>query len=212
MTRETKPGAKWSERLKVAVLTGTVGLAFFAASAHACELQIIWRAALTPILTNSKPSLLAVSSPAPTGTAAIDFDFAHPGATVEVDTQNVQDVQTIELHVSRSYTNHTGPAVLTLYTAADGPLPAKLTKRVTEADLHKQTLPKIAAFSDVVNAVLNGLAYVTVATKAHPEGELSGVIRMHKEQIYSDNPNDPTHDSALHHAHLTATVNGTVSH
>ena len=189
-----------SKSLTTVVLAVAVGLVFFTTAVHACELQIIWRAALTPILAGSKPSLLAVSSPAPTGTAAIDFDFAHPGATVQVDTQNVQNVTTIELHVSRSYTDHTGPAVLTLYTASDGPLLAKLTKRVTEADLHKQAVPKVFAFSDVVNAVLNGLAYVTVATKAHPEGELSGVIRMHKEQIYSDNPNDLTHDSALHHA------------
>ena len=118
----------------------------------------------------------------------------------------------IELHVARSYTDHTGPAVLTLYSLNDGPLPAALTKRVTEADLRKQAVPKVAAFSDVVNAVLNGRAYVTVATKVHPEGELSGVIRMHKKQIYSDNPNDSSHNFALHHTHLTSTVNGTVSH
>lgn len=198
--------------LLTALLTSALGLTCLTTTVRACELQIIWRAALMPILTNSKPSPPATLSIAPTGTAAIDFDFAHPGATVQIDTQNVQDVNTIELHVARSYTNHTGPAVLTLYSAADGPLPAKLTKKVTEADLHKQTVPKIAAFNDVVNAVLNDRAYVTVATKAHPEGELSGIIRMHKEQIYSDNPTDSSHDSALHHAHLTSTVNGTVSH
>ena len=133
------------------------------------------------------------------GTAAIDFDLAHPGATVQVDTKNLHDVQAIEMHVARSYADHTGPAVLTLYSAGDGPLPAMLIKHVGEADLHTQTAPKIAAFADVVTAVLNGEAYVTVATKAHPQGELSGFIRMHKEEIYSDSAADSAHDAALHH-------------
>lgn len=159
--------------------------------AHACELKITWKAALM-----GSPS---VPSPA-TGTATIDFDFTHPSATVRVDTQNLKDVRAIELHIARSYADHTGPAVLTLYAAEDGPLPALLTRRVGEADLRKQTAPKIAGFSDVVTAVLNGQAYVLVATKAHPEGELSGFIRMHKEEVYSDSAADPAHDAALHHA------------
>ncbi len=159
--------------------------------AHACELKITWKAALT--------GSSSVPSPA-TGTAAIDFDFAHPGATIQVDTQNLKDVRAIELHVARSYADHTGPAVLTLYAAGDGQTPAMLTRHVTEADLHKQAAPKITAFSDVVSAVLNGQAYVLVATKTHPEGELSGFIRMHKEEIYSDSAADPAHDAALHHA------------
>ncbi len=171
------------------------GLLSFTPAARACELTIVWSAALTgnPLLPPAAPSRS-------TGTASIDFDLAHPGATVQVDTKNVSDVRAIELHVARSYTDHTGPTVLTLYSAGDGPLPARLTKHVTEADLHTQTTPKITAFADVVSAVLNGRAYVVVATKAYPEGALSGVIRMHKEQIYSDNPSDLSHDAALHHA------------
>jgi len=160
-------------------------------AARACELKITWKAALT--------GSASVPSPA-TGTATIDFDPAHPGATVQVDTKNLQDVRAIELHVARSYTDHTGPAVLTLYAAGDGPLPTALTRHVTEADLHKQASPKVAAFSDVVSAVLNGQAYVVVATKAHPEGEISGIIRMHKEEIFSDSAGDAAHDPALHHA------------
>ena len=163
--------------------------------------------------------------PTPTaGTAAIDFDLAHPGATVQVETKNLRDVRAIEMHVARSYTDHTGPAVLTLYSAGDGPLPAALTKHVGESDLHRQTAPRVAAFADLVSAVLNGQAYVVVITRAHPEGEMSGFIRMHKEEVYSDSASDPAHDAALHHAalpppcglfyyySLTSTVNGTVSH
>ena len=178
-----------------------LGLSLLATVSHACELTIIWRAALTGRASApSRAAGPAATRPAATGTAAIDFDAADPGATVRVETTGLRDVQTIALHVARSYTDHTGPAVLTLYSAGDGPLPATLTKHVTEADLHAQTSPHVAAFADVVSAVLNGRAYVVVATKAHPEGELSGVIRMHKEQVYSDDPADAAHDAALHHA------------
>ena len=188
----------------LATVCGALCFAGLILPARACELVITWKAALT----GSQPAPM-VQTPA-TGTAAIQFDFVHPGATVQVDTKNLQDVRSIELHVARSYTDHAGPAVVALYSSTDGPLPAALTRRITEADLLKQTRPKIAAFADLVQAVLNGRAYVTVATKSHPEGELSGFITMHKEAIYSDNPGDIAHDPALHHS--TATVNGTVSH
>jgi len=179
-------GRRWAATL----LAGAFSLAYLTA-AQACELKVTWKATLT-----GSPS---VPSPA-TGSAAIDFDFAHPGATLQVDTKNLQDVRAIELHVARSYTDHTGPAVLMLYSSGDGQTPATLIRHMGEADLRKQTAPKVAGFSDVITAVLNGRAYVLVATKAHPEGELSGFIRMHKEEVYSDSAADPAHDAALHHA------------
>lgn len=162
--------------------------------ARPCELKIVWKAdlsggKLTP----------AVATPA-TGTAAIAFDFAHPGGTVEVDTKGLQGVQSIDLHVARSYADHTGPAVFTLYTPADGPLPAALTRHIAPSDLRPQADSKIQSFADVVQAVLGGRAYVTVSTRAHPLGELSGFISMRKEAVFSDNPADRSHDPALHHA------------
>ena len=175
--------------------------------ARACELAIVWKADLSG---SAKMSM---------GTAAIQFDLTHPGATVQVDTKNLNGVQAIDLRVSRSYADHAGPTVISIYQAAEGPLPVSLTKRVTDADLQKQTSPKIVDLSDVVQAVLNHRAYVVVVTKDHPEGEWSGFITMHKEAVYSDNPADVTHDAALHRAAhskldygLTSTVNGTVSH
>lgn len=166
-----------------------------ASTAHACELKITWQATLE---SHAKGTPTA-PSPA-VGTAAIDFDLTHPGATVQIETKNLQDVRAVELHVARSYTSHTGPAVLTLYSSGDGHLPAVLTRHVGDADLHKQTTPKIAAFTDLVSAVLNGQAYVVVVTKAHPEGKWSGFIRMHKEEVYSDSASDSVHDAALHHS------------
>ena len=175
---------------------GVLGVAFVGLlpAARACELLIVWRADLT-----GPASLLPSGTPA-SGTATVSFDFVHPGATVRVDTKNVSDVRSVELHVSRSYTDHTGPAVFTLYSASSGPLPATLIKRVSAADVQKQSDPKISSLADVVHAVLNGRTYVTVATKTHPEGELSGFVTMRKEAVYSDDPSDTTHNAALHHA------------
>ena len=174
-------------------LTLVSSLLGLTSTSYACELKITWKAALASSVKGGGPAA---------GTAAIDFDPARPSATVRVDTKGLRDVRAIEMHVTRSYADHTGPAVLTLYSApGDGPLPAVLTKHVGEADLHKQASPKVAAFGDLVGAVLNGRAYVVVTTKAHPQGEFAGFIHMHKEEVYSDSPTDGAHDAALHHAH-----------
>lgn len=156
--------------------------------ASACELAILWRADMT---NQAKTSSAA---------AAIQFDFAHPGATVRLNTKNLPNVRSVELHVARSHTDHTGPVVLSLYTATDGPMPASLTRRVTQADLHPQSRPKVSSFADLVQAVLDHRAYVTVTTRQHPEGEMSGFITMHKEAVYSSDPTDSSHDPALHRA------------
>ena len=155
---------------------------------RACELAIVWKADLSG---SGKTSV---------GTAAIQFDFTHPVATVQVNTKNLSGVQAIDLRVSRSYSDHAGPTVIRLYTAADGRLPRTFTKRITDADLQKQTTPKIAALSDLIQAVLNHRAYVVVVTKGHLEGEWAGFITMHKEAVYSDDPTDASHDPALHRA------------
>ena len=175
------------------LLAASLGLAALGPAVRACEQVVVWRADLTaaPAAPSGTPA---------SGTATVAFDFIHPGATVRVDTKNVADVRLVELHVSRSYSDHAGPVVFTLYSAASGPLPATLTRRVTQSDLQRQTVPKIASFTDVVQAVLNGRAYVTVATKAHPEGELSGFVTMRKELAYSNDPADAAHDAVLHRA------------
>lgn len=158
--------------------------------AHACREVVVWSAALAP----------SPKAPA-AGTAAIDFDFAHPGATVTVDARALKNVQAIELHVARSFSDHTGPAVLTVYDAKDGPLPASLTRQVTPADLHPQASAKIRTFADLVQAVLDGRTYVTVVPKtavAAPQATLTGFIGMHKVVTYDDSAGE-LHDSALHH-------------
>ena len=162
---------------------------------HACREVVVWSAALA-----SSPKAPAA------GTAAIDFDFLHPGATVTVDAKSLKNVQAIELHVTRSFTDHTGPAVLTVYTASDGSLPASLVKKVTPADLHPQASAKVNSFADLVQAVLDGRAYVTVVPTAvaeKPQATLTGFIGMHKVVTYDDSAGE-VHDSALHHVALLA--------
>jgi len=157
--------------------------------AHACREVVVWSAALAP----------SPKAPA-AGTAAIDFDFAHPGATVTVDAKALKNVQAIELHVARSFSDHTGPAVLTVYDAKDGALPASLTRRVTPADLHPQASAKVHTFADLVQAVLDGRAYVTVVPKTAValQATLTGFIGMHKVVTYDDSAGE-LHNSALHH-------------
>ena len=159
--------------------------------AHACREVVVWSAALAP----------SPKAPA-AGTAAIDFDFAHPGATVTVDAKSFKNVQAIEVHVARSFSDHTGPAVLTVYDAEDGPLPASLTRHVAPADLRPQASAKVNSFADLVQAVLDGRAYVTVvplaASAATPQATLTGFIGMHKVVTYDDGAGE-IHDSVLHH-------------
>jgi len=182
------------DRHKTAFGLGLILAGLAAQPARACELKIVWKADL------SGDKIAPAVATSATGTATVAFDFTRPTGAIEVDTKGLQDVRSIELHVARSYTDHTGPAVFTLYTPADGPLPAALTRHITAADLHPQADPKIQSFADVVQAVLGGRAYVTVSTRAHPQGELSGFISMRKEAVYSNDLSDPTHDPALHHA------------
>lgn len=181
-------------RHKTAFGLGLILAGLAAQPARACELKIVWKADL------SGDKIAPAVATSATGTATVAFDFTRPTGAVEVDTKGLQDVRSIELHVARSYTDHTGPAVFTLYTPADGLLPAALIRHIAAADLHPQADPKIQSFADVVQAVLGGRAYVTVSTRAHPQGELSGFISMRKEAVYSDDPHDPAHDPALHHA------------
>lgn len=176
-----------------ALLGGMLCLASLTPIARACEIKIVWQADLSGI-----PAV--AGAPAPAATAAFDFDFTHPGATVQVNSAHLTGVQGIDLHVIRSYSDRTGPTVMALYSASDGPLPGAFVRHIAPADLRPSADAKIASFADVVQAILSHRAYVTVATKAHPQGEMSGFITMHKEAIFSNDPSDKNHDPALHHA------------
>lgn len=173
-----------------------MGLVLAIGPASACNEVVSWYAdlkggSLTPAVTTTA-----------TGRATFVFDFQNPQATIEVDTQGLQDVQRIELHACRTYADMSGPAIAVLYDAKDGPLPSTLSKTIVDADVIKTDKPSVASIQDVANVVLNSQAAVVVYTKEHPDGEIAGKIGMHKTLVYSDDPNSKFHDPHLHQAHL----------
>lgn len=176
-----------------------LGLALIptAVPAHACNEVISWYADLSG--TSETPAVQSTAS----GRATFVFDFQNPQATVTVDTHGLQDVLRIELHACPTYSDVNGPAIAMLYQAKDGPLPASLTKVLTNADVLKIDKPNVASMNDVANVVLNDQSAVVVYTKEHPEGEIAGKIGMHKTYVYSDDPNSKFHDPRLHAAHNT---------
>lgn len=138
------------------------------------------------------------SSPVVKGRATFVFDFDHPDAAVTVEARNMPDIRGIELRLQPLL--KTPGATIALYSAGGTPFPGSITKTITAADLPKTGPASSLTMADVANAVLARVASVAVCTKAHPEGEVSGVILMHKETVYSDDPKNAYHDPTLHHA------------
>jgi hypothetical protein len=109
-------------------------------------------------------------STAARATAEFTFDFHARTATFQITPENLQNVATVLLLVKGAEKNLKGAPVLTLYNAAEGP---GLSKAYTKTFAND-------AFKEIANAVLNGTGVVEVTTKAHPDGEISGVVQMHK--------------------------------
>jgi len=104
-----------------------------------------------------------------TGKAGFVFDFSNHEVTVNLVTHDIQDVQRVELRLRRSAHDASGPILITVYEAKDGPFNATLTK--TFSAKH---------FEELATVILNGRAIVTVSTKSHPDGEITGRVQMHK--------------------------------
>jgi len=104
-----------------------------------------------------------------TGTAGFVFDFPNRKATINIVTRSLQDVQKIELRMRRAAHDASGPVLITVYDSKDGPFNGTLTK----------TFPA-TRFKELATVILNGRAIVTVCTKSHPDGEITGRVEMHK--------------------------------
>jgi hypothetical protein len=169
--------------------------AMIAMPSSACNEVVSWYADLKG--GNESPAVRTQAS----GRATFVFDFEHPQATIQVDTQGLQGVEKIEFHACRTYTDVNGPVMSVLYQAKDGPLPTTFSKVITDADIVKVDQPKVGSIKDVANVVVNNQASVVVYTKAHPEGEIAGKITMHKTYVFSDAPGSKFHDPSLHRAH-----------
>lgn len=159
---------------------------------------------VSPAPTATIPA--APSSPAVRGRATFVFDFDHPDAAVTVEARDIPDIRSIEMRLQPLL--KTPGATIVLYSAGDAPFRGSIAKTITTADLPKTGPAASLTMTDVANAVLARVASVAVCTKAHPEGEVSGVILMHKETVYSDDPRSGFHDPALHHASQSQPARG----
>jgi hypothetical protein len=111
---------------------------------------------------------LAVQTRA-TGKVTATFDSDHKTITFQGQAKNIAGIAKIELRASRSAGDLSGPALLTLFDAHDGPFKGTFSKTVTSE-----------SFSRVAAAITNGGAAVVVTTAAHPDGEIAGFFVMHK--------------------------------
>ncbi len=100
------------------------------------------------------------------------FDFQTKTAKFQMTGQNIQDVSKVLLLSKGSETNLKGAPVLTLYNAGETPA-------IPKSGAYTKTFTG-SAFEQIANAVLNGIGVVEVATKAHPNGEIAGLVEMHK--------------------------------
>lgn len=160
--------------------------------ARACSTAVRWSADL-----DGKGLTPAVQTAA-SGTAVFAFDFEHPAATLDLTTSGVTDVQKAELQVSVRKGATTEAFAIPLYTVGTEPFTATIHRALSDTDIPSPQRAKGIAMADIANAVLAHAATVTVFTTAHPAGEISGVIVMHKYTLYNDDPNSKGHDPALH--------------
>jgi hypothetical protein len=104
------------------------------------------------------------------GKAAFSLDFDHSVMTVLIDTRNLKDVQKIEVHIVNASSAINGPVAYKLYdSATDGSLPAHFKKVIEGQD-----------FSTVSAVIGGGEGAVVVTTKAHPQAEVAGIVKLHK--------------------------------
>lgn len=104
------------------------------------------------------------------GKVEFSFDFDHQTAMVKIDVQNLDNVSKIQLRPAHSKKDPRTPALLTIYDAAkDGEFKHPFTKTIDGE-----------AFNKIAQVVLNYEGVVEVSTKSHPNGEIAGLVEMHK--------------------------------
>ena len=98
---------------------------------------------------------------------AIDYEISF----VPVPASEVREV-----HIHAGAPGENGPVIFTLFDSffAEPQITNPLPGRLTSANVQPRLEVGIASFSDAVNAILNGNAYVRVITTANPGGEIRG--------------------------------------
>lgn len=128
--------------------------------------------------TQERPTQVATAA---TGAATVTQNTN--SLRVDINTQNLVGVTSVEIRVGKPGTN--GPVIFTLYTAANNSnFPSSFHKDVSASDLQAQPGAGIATFSDAVNAiVVAGNTYLNISTQANPTGELRGQIGAASFQV-----------------------------
>jgi uncharacterized protein (UPF0548 family) len=105
------------------------------------------------------------------GTVTLQINGAQDQIDATVTPSNLTNAAAAHIHVGTPGRN--GPVILPLATA---PFTGTLTKTLRAADLTPQAGAGVSTFSDAVNAILGGRAYVNVHTTANPGGEIRGQV------------------------------------
>lgn len=116
-----------------------------------------------------------VNTPA-RGDAVVRIDATQGKITITLDLSNLRNVTSINIHAG-AY-GEIGPVIFNLYSASQGPLPGRLNKILTSADLQPAPASGINNFSDAMAALRSreAITYINVTTEAHPTGEIRGQI------------------------------------
>ncbi|MDO9079989.1 MAG: CHRD domain-containing protein [Desulfuromonadales bacterium] len=101
---------------------------------------------------------------------AIDYQL-------NIDPLPVSTVTSAHIHVGAAGSN--GPIIFSLYSSGFGvPFTGLINGALTAFDLQPQPASGISSFTDAINAILSGQAYVNVHTTAYPAGEIRGQIQQ----------------------------------
>jgi DNA-binding beta-propeller fold protein YncE len=108
-----------------------------------------------------------------TGTAAVSFDAAKTTITAVLNTTGLTNIT-----AARINSGNAGQNGGVMFTLSPTTFTSPLTKTLTSADLDPTFTSAGKTFTDAVNAILNGAAYVNVSTSANVGGEIRGQISV----------------------------------
>lgn len=134
------------------------------------------------LTANPRASLNAqseVATPAVTSTARGSASVRVSDSAIEfvlnVDPLPTTAVTAAHIHVGAPGVN--GPVIFSLYqSGVDAPFSGRISGSLQAFDLQTRPAQGVSSFSDAVNAILNGNAYINVHTAAFPSGEIRGQL------------------------------------
>jgi len=144
----------------------------------------------------SRPGVKYTATMGERGTAEMQFDWVKPFGTLVVKTHNVHDVRSIVLRRVTKQGGLNGPVVAHIYSSAEGAYTGTVSKLLRQADV-VDVKPSERSDFGIVDAMLHRGVVVAVCTAKHPDGEIAGIITMHKIVTYSRVAGE-FHDPKLH--------------